>query len=140
MVVYACQCSTLNLPHSLRYADDTILMAESKAKLNSLLMKVNEESDKAGLILNNQKTKVMASNPITSWQIDGEKVETVLDFIFLGSKISADCDCSHKIKRCLLLGRKDNKYRQLLKKQRHYSANKGPYNQSYDFLSSHVRM
>ena len=104
MVVYACQCSTLNLPHSLRYADDTILMAESKAKLNSLLMKVNEESDKAGLILNNQKTKVMASNPITSWQIDGEKVETVLDFIFLGSKISADCDCSHKIKRYLLLG------------------------------------
>ena len=109
-------------------------MAERKEKLKNLLMKVNEESEKAGLILSVQKIKVLASNLITSWQIDGEKVETVLDFIFLGSKISADCDCSHKIKRYLLLGRKDNKSRQLLKKQRHYSADKGPYNQSYDFF------
>ena len=82
----------------------------------------------------------MASNPITLWQIDGEKVETVIDCIFLGSKIYADCDCSHKIKRCLLLGRKDVTCRQLHKKQRHHSADKGPYNQSYDFSSSHVRM
>ena len=81
-------------------------MVESKEKLKNLLMKVKEESEKAGLILNIQKTKVMASNPITSWQIDGEKVETVLDFIFLGSKISADSDCSPEIKICLLLGRK----------------------------------
>ena len=103
-------------------------------------MKVNEESEKAGLILSNQKTKVMAFSPITSWQIDGEKVETVLDFIFLGCKISADCDCSHRIKRCLFLGRKDNKSRQLLKNQGHYSAEKGPYIQSYDFFSSHVKM
>ena len=140
MVVFTCQCSTLSVPHSLGYAEDTVLMVERKEKLKNLLMKVKEESEKAGLILNIQKTKVMASNPITSWQIDGEKVETVLDFIFLGSKISADCDCSRKIKRCLLLGRKDNKSRQLLKNQRHYSADKGPYNQSYDFFSSHVKM
>ena len=140
MVVFTCQCSTLSVPHSLGYAEDTVLMVESKEKLKNLPMKVKEESEKAGLILNIQKTKVMASNPITSWQIDGEKVETVLDFIFLGSKISADCDCSRKIKRCLLLGRKDNKYRQLLKNQRHYSADKGLYNQSYDFFSSHVKM
>ena len=101
-------------------------------------MKVNEESEKAGLILNIQKIKVMASHPITSWQIDGEKVETVLDFIFLGSKISADCGYSHKIKRCLLLGWKDNKSRQLLKKKRHYWQR---YNQSYYFFfRSHVRM
>ena len=115
-------------------------MAEIEQELKSLLMKVKEESEKAGLILNIQKTKIITSSPITSWQIDGEKVETVLDFIFLGSKISADCDCSHKIKRSLLLGRKDNKSRQLLKNQRHYSADKGPYNQSYDFFSSHVKM
>ena len=82
-------------------------MAESKEKLKNILMKVKEENEKAGLILNIQKTKVMASNPITSWRTDGEKVETVLDFIFLGTKISADCDCSHKIKLYLLLGRKE---------------------------------
>ena len=140
MVVFTCQCSIFNLPHSLGYAEDTVLMAERKEKLRNLLMKVKEESEKAGLILSIQKTQVMAFNPITSWQIDGEKVETVLDFIFLGSKISADCDCSHKIKRCLLLGRKDNKSRQLLKNQRHYSADKSPYNQSYNFFSSHVKM
>ena len=89
-------------------ADDTTLVAESKEELKSLLMKVKEESEKAGLKLNFQKTKIMASGPITSWQIDGETMETVTDFIFLGSKITADDDCSHKIKikRCLLLGRK----------------------------------
>ena len=90
----------------LRYADDTSLMVESEEKLKSLLMKVKEESEKAGLKLNIQKTKIMASSPITSWQIDGETMETVTDFIFLGSKITADGDCSHEIKRCLLLGRK----------------------------------
>ena len=92
--------------NNLRYADDTTLMAESKEDLKSLLMKVKEESDKAGLKLNIQKMKIVASGPITSWQIDGEKVETVADFIFLGSKITADDDCSHEIKRRLLLGRK----------------------------------
>ena len=91
---------------NLRYADDTTLMAESKEELNSLLMKVKEESEKVGLKLNIQKTKIMASSLITSWQIDGETVETVTDFIFLGSKITADSDCSHEIKRRLLLGRK----------------------------------
>src|SRR5574341_1102247 len=92
--------------NNLRYADDTTLMAESEEELKSLLMKVKEESEKVGLKLNIQKTKVMVSSPITSWQIDGEPVETVADFIFLGSKITADGDCSHEIKRRLLLGRK----------------------------------
>ena len=92
--------------NNLRYADDTTLMAESKEELKSLLMKVKEKSEKAGLKLNNQKTKIMASGPITSWQIDGETLETVRDFIFLGSKITADGDCSPEIKRCLLFGRK----------------------------------
>ena len=91
--------------NNLRYADDTILMAESK-ELKSLLMKVKEESEKVGLTLNIQKTKIMASGPITSWEIDGETVETVADFIFGGSKITADGECSHEIKRRLLLGRK----------------------------------
>ena len=91
--------------NNLRYADDTTLMAENE-ELKSLLMKVKEESEKAGLKLNIQKTKIMASVPITSWQIDGETLETVADLIFLGSKITADGDCSHEIKRCLLLGRK----------------------------------
>ena len=88
------------------YADDITLMAESEEELKSLLKKVKEESEKVGLKLNIQKTKIMASGPITSWQIDGETVETVTDFMFLGSKITADGDCSHEIKRCLLLGRK----------------------------------
>ena len=92
--------------NNLRYADDTTLMAESEEELKSLLMKVKEESEKAGLKLSIQKTKIMASVPITSWQIEGEKVETVKDFIFLGSKITVDGDCSHEIKRRLLLGRK----------------------------------
>ncbi|MFH3651241.1 reverse transcriptase domain-containing protein, partial [Acinetobacter baumannii] len=92
--------------NNLRYADDTTLMAESEEELKSLLMKVKEEGEKVGLKLNIQKTKIMASSPITPWQIDGETVETVADFIFGGSKITADGDCSHEIKRCLLLGRK----------------------------------
>ena len=91
--------------NNLRYADDTTLMAESE-ELKSLLMKVKEESEKAGLKLNIQKTKIKASGPITSWQIDGETMETVTDFIFLGSKVTADGDYIHEIKRCLLLGRK----------------------------------
>ena len=91
---------------NLRYADDTTLMAESEEELKSLLMKVKEESKKVGLKFNVQKTKIVASGPITSWQIDGETVETVADFIFFGSKITADGDCSHETKRCLLLGRK----------------------------------
>ena len=92
--------------NNLRYADDTIFMAESQEELKSLLMKVKEESEKVGLKLNIQKTKIMASSPIISWQIDGETLETVADFIFLGSKIIADGDCIHEIKRRLLLGRK----------------------------------
>ena len=92
--------------NKLRYADDTTLMEENGAELKNLLMKVKEESEKVGLKLNIQKTKIMASGPITSWQIDGETVETVADFIWGGSKITADGDCSHKMKRCLLLGRK----------------------------------
>ena len=92
--------------NNLRYADDTTLMAESEEELKSLLMKVNKESEKVGLQLNIQKTKIMASGPITSWEIDGETVETVTDFILKGSKITADGDCSHEIERRLLLGRK----------------------------------
>ena len=92
--------------NKLRYADNTTLIAESEEELKSLLMKVKEESEKIGLKLNVQKTKIMASGPITSWQIDGETMETVTDFIFQGSKITADGDCSHEIKRHLLLGRK----------------------------------
>ena len=96
-------CSLIN---NLGYGDDTILMAESEEELKSLLMKVKVESEKVGLKLNIQKTKIMASGPITSWEIDGETVETVSDFVFWGSKITVDGDCSHEIKRCLLLGRK----------------------------------
>ena len=92
--------------NNLRHADDTTLMAENEEELKSLLMKVKEEREKVGLKLNSQKTKIMASGPTTSWEIDGETVETVSDFILGGSKITADCDCSHEIKRCLLLGRK----------------------------------
>ena len=92
--------------NNLRYADDTTFMEESEEELKSLLMKVKEESEKAGLKLNIQKTKLMTSGPITSWQIDGETVETVTDLTLLGSRITVDVDCSHEIKRCLLLGRK----------------------------------
>ena len=126
--------------NNLRYAGDTTLMTESE-ELKSLLMKVKEESEKVGLKPNIQKTKIMASGPITSWQIDGETVETVADFIFLGSKISADGDCSHEIKRCLLLGRKVmTNLDSILKKQRHYFASKGPSRQGYVFTNSHVWM
>ena len=115
-------------------------MAESE-KLKSLLMKVKEESEKVGLKLSIQKTKIMASSPITSWQIDGETIETVTDFIFLGSKMTADGECSHGIKKCLLLGRKAmTNLGSILKKQRHYSANKGLSSQSYGFSSSRVLM
>ena len=92
--------------NNLRYADDSTLMAESEEELKNFLMKVKEESEKVGIKLNIQETKIMASGPITSWEIDGETVEIVTDFILGGSKITADCDCSHEIKRCLLLGRK----------------------------------
>ena len=109
---------------NLRDADDITLTAESEEELKSLLMKVKEESEKVGLELNIQKTKIMASSPITSWQIDGETMETVRDFIFLGSKITADGDCSHEIKRCLLLGRKAMTNLDSILKKRHYFANK----------------
>ena len=116
-------------------------MAENKEELKSLLMKVKEESEKAGLKLNIQKTKITASGPITSWQIDGEMMETVTDFIFLDSKITADGDCSHEIKRRLLHGRKVmNKPRQHIKKQRYHLANKGLYSQNCGFCNSHVWM
>ena len=104
------------------------------------MMKVKEESERVDLKLNIQKTKIIASGPITSWQIDGETVETVRDFIILGSKITANGDCSHEIKRCLFLGRKALTNRQCIKKQRYYFADKGPYNQSYGFSSSYVQM
>ena len=119
--------------NNLRYADDTTLVAESE-EVKSLLMKVKEESEKFGLKLNIQKTKIMASGPITSWQIDGETVETVTDFIFGGSKVTTDDDCSHEIKKRLLLGRKamiKSYDRQHIEKQRHYFANKGPSSQGY---------
>ena len=125
--------------NNLRYADDTTLMAESEKELKSLLMKVKEESEKVGLKLNTQKTKIMASGPITSWEIDGETVETVSDY-FLGSKITADGDCSHEIKRRLLLEGKYDQPRQHIKKQRHQFVNKGPSIQGYGFSSSHVWM
>ena len=124
--------------NNLRYADDTTLMAESE-ELKSFLMKVKEESEKVGLKLNIQKTKIMASGPITSWQIIEETMETVTGFIFLGSKITADDDCSHEIRRHLLLGRRamTNLH---IKMQRHYFANKGPPSQGYGFSRSHVWM
>ena len=125
--------------NKLRCVDDITLMAEIEEELKSLLMK--EESQKFVLKLNIQKTKIMAPGPITSWQIDGGTMETVSDFIFLGSKITADGDCSHEIERCLLLGRKSyNQPRQHIKNQRHYFAEKGPSSQSYGFSSSHVWM
>ena len=111
-----------------------------KEELKSLLVKVKDESEKAGLKLNIQKTKILESDPITSWQIDGETMETVADFIFLGSKITVDSECSHEIKKHLLPWKKSNgKPRQHIKKQRHYFAYKGPHSQSYGFSSSHVR-
>ena len=124
--------------NNLRYADDTTLMAESEEELKSLLMKVKEESEKVGLKLNIQKTKIMASSPITSWQIDGE---TMADFIFLGSKITTDGDCSHEIKRRLTPWEESyDQPRQPIKKQRHYFVNKGPSSQSCGFSSGHIWM
>ena len=115
-------------------------MAESE-ELKSLLMRVKEEGEKVGLKLNIQKTKIMASSPITSWWIDREKVVAVTDFIFLGSKITVDGDCCYEIKRCLLLGRKAmTNLDSLLKKQRHHFADKGPYGQSHGSSNSHVQM
>ena len=115
-------------------------MAESEEELKSLLMRVKEESEKAGLKFNIQKTKMMASGPITSWQIEGEKVETVTDFIFLGFKIIVDSDCSHEIKRHLLLVRIAMSNLDRVLKNRHHFADKGLYSQSYGFSSSHVWM
>ena len=126
--------------NTLRYADDTTLMAKSEEELKSLLMKLKEESEKVGLKLNIQKTKIMASGPITSWQIDGKTVETVRDFIFLGSIITAGGDCSHEIKRCLLLGRKVVTNPDRILKSRDYFANRGPSSQGYGFSSGHVWM
>ena len=125
--------------NNLRYAEDTILLAESEEKLKNLLMKVKEESKKAGLKLSIKKTKNMASGPIISWQIDVEAMKTVVIFTFLGSKITADGDCSHEIKRCLLLGRIAlTNLGSIL--ERRYSADKGPYSQRYDFSSSYLQM
>ena len=126
--------------NNFRYADDITLMVESKEELKNLLMKVKEESEKAGLKLNIQKTNIMASSPITSWQMDGETMETVTDFIFLGSKITTYGDCSHEMKRCLLLGRKLWQPRQHIKNQKRYFAEKSLYSQSYVLSNSHVRM
>ena len=126
--------------NNLRYADDTTIMAKSEEELKSLLMKVKGESKKVVLKINIQKTKIMASGHITSWQIDGETVETVTDFIFLGSKITADGDCGHEIKRRLFLGRKVMTNLDSIEKQRHYFVNKGPSSQGYGFSSSHVWM
>ena len=119
---------------NIRYADDTTIMAESKEELKSLLMKVKEESEKAGLKLNIQKTKIIASGPITSWKTDGETMEIVRDFSFLGSKITTDGDLSCETKRRLPLGRRAEKPRPHIKKQKHYFADKGPSNQSYGFF------
>ena len=115
-------------------------MAESQEEIKSLLMKVKEESEKAGLKLNIQKPKTMASSPITSWQIDGETVETVTNVIFLGSKITANGDCSHEVKMLVPWKKSYNKLRQHIKKQRHCFANKGPSSQGYGFSCGHVRM
>ena len=125
---------------NLRYADDTTLMEESERELKSLLMKVKEESEKVGLKLNIQKTKIMASGPITSWQIDRETVETVAEFIFLGSKITADGDCSHEIKTLTPWKESYDQPRQHIKKQRHYFVHKGLSSQGYGFSIGHVRM
>ena len=126
--------------NNLRYADDTTLMAESEEELKSLLMKVKEESEKVGLKLNIQNMKIMASCPITSWEIDEETVETMSDFIFLSSKITADGDCSHEIKRNLLLGRKAMTNLDSILKSRYYFANKGPSSQGYGFSSGYIWM
>ena len=125
--------------NNLRYTDDTTLMAESEEELKSLLMKVKEESEKVGLKLNIQETKIMTSGHITSWQIDGETIETMTDFILGSSKITADGDCSHEMKRCLLLRRKAmTKLDSILKSRDITFPKKGPSSQSYGFSSSPV--
>ena len=125
--------------NNIRYADDISLMAESEEELKSLLMKVKEESEKVGLKLNIQKTKIRASGPITSWQIDGETMDTVADFIFGGSKITVNGDCSHEIKRCLLLGRKAMTNLDSVLESRDITlSTKVHSSQSYGFSSSHV--
>ena len=127
--------------NNLRYVDDTTVMAESEEELKSLLMQMKEESEKAGLKVNTQKMKIMASSPITSWQIDVETLKTLTDFIFLGSKIAADGDCSHEIKRYLLLGRKAMTNLDSILKSRDINfVDKGPSSQSCDFSSSHAWM
>ena len=124
--------------NNFRYADDTTLMAESEEELKSFLMKVEEVSEKAGLKLNIQKTKIMSSGPITSWKIKAETMETVTDFIFLGSKIPADGDSRHEIKRCLFLGRKAMTNLDSMLQSRDITADKWPASQSYGFSSGHV--
>ena len=127
--------------NNLRYADDTTLMAESEEELKSLLIKMKEESEKVAIKLNSQKTKIMASGPITSWQIDGETKETVRDFVSpLGSKITADGDFSHEMKKCLPLGRKVMTNLDSILKSRGIICNKSPSSESYGFSSSHVWM
>ena len=128
------------MPFQTAHGVLTILMAESEEELKSLLMKVKKESGKVGLKLNIQKTKTMASGRIAPWQLDGETVETVTDFILLGSKITTDGKCTHSIKIHLLLGRKAMTNLDSILKNRHYLANKGPSSQSYGFSSSHVWM
>ena len=127
--------------NNLRYTDDTTLMAESEEELKSLMMNVNRESEKAGLKLNIQKPRIMASSPIISWQIDRDKMEAVTDFIFLGSKITMNGDYSQEIKRHLFLeGKAMTNLDSILEKQRYHFANKSPYSQSYGFSSSRVWM
>ena len=129
--------------NNLRYADDTTQMAECEEELKNLLIRGKEETKKASLKLSIQKTKIMASGPITSWQIDGETMETVTDFILLGSKITIECDYSHEIKRCLVLGRKVMTNLDSILKRRditHYFANKGPSSQGYGFSCGDVWM
>ena len=126
--------------NNLRYSDDTTLMAETEEELKSLLIKVKEESEKTGLKLSIQKTKIMASTPITSWQIEGETMEMITNFIVLGSKITAEGVCSHKIKTLAPWKKNYDPYRQHIKKQKHYFADKGPSSQGYGFSSSHIWM
>ena len=125
--------------NNLRYADNLTLMAKSEEELKSFLMKVKEESEKASLKFNIQKTKIMGSSPITSWQIDGETMETVTDY-FLGLQTTENGDCSHEIKKCLLLRRKAMPNLDYILQSRHYFTKKGPYSQSYGLSSSHVQI
>ena len=126
--------------NNLRYADDITLMAESEEELKSLLMKVKEKSEKVGLKLNIQKTKIMVSGPITSWQIDGETMETVTDFILGGYKITVDGECSHEIKTLAPWKKSYDQPRQCIKKQRHYFSDKGSSSQNYGSSNNHVWM